>query len=61
MTTKYKTIIIGDNIQLILRDAGQKTPPETNGIFEMPISIEELQAAVKQGKTKGARIQLNKP
>jgi hypothetical protein len=48
LTTKYNTIIIdNDSIRCIARDIGQKVPPEANAAFEIPISMEDLQAAVK--------------
>jgi exonuclease III len=49
--TKYNTIITdNDSIQRIARGIGKKVPPEANTAFESPISMEELHAAIKQGK-----------
>jgi hypothetical protein len=54
MTKKYNTIIIDDSILCIARDIEEKVPPEATPAFETPISMEELQAAVKQGKKRKA-------
>ena len=61
MTAKYNTIITDDSPPCIARGIGQKVPPEANAAFETPISTEDLQTAVKQGKKRSARIRWNKP
>lgn len=54
--TKHNTIPIDNDISGLVRDAGNRVPPEANAAIEMPIAIEELHAAVKQGKKLKAPV-----